>query len=459
MTVREVLRDFLSDHFDSADSNRLLIGVSGGPDSFALLRGLVQFEADYSLELTAIHVNYHLHDHSSRAEGTLRDWCKNEGIEFVGISSLYRPENSTQQKGEEGFLRRIRFESFVRLSNIYGAQGIVLGHHRDDQVETILHRMARGTGLQGLAGMKPVSSRNDLTVYRPFLSLKKGILRNYCDEYDLPVVEDPSNDSHDYERNALRQRILPEWEVHQPSLRESVVRLGKIARLENQFWEEHLESTVPYRVFGDEVHLARGPFNDCPKAVRARWLQRVPIRHFGMDYGWNFQHVERLIDLCRGRSGRELHLPGGIRASVEYERVAFFPSDTLPLPPRIERTHREKFPIDLTGLGRLRFEESNSSGVFCSKIDYQDLGKFSVRGRENGDQIQQKGSLTPLKEIFQKNHVPYRARPLWPVLVSEHRILCIPGLAVADSIMPSNESTGFVVFESEHPVFRKPDSL
>lgn len=419
---------------------------------------LEQLRNHFGYRLVVCHVNYGLERHADQAETSVREWCEQHSIGFVGISSLYSPGESTQRKGQEGFLRSQRYRFFESCGESLGIDGVFLAHHADDQSETLIQRMGRGTGPYGLAGMRPVSNQRSISLYRPFLSLRKRKLKEYAREKNLDYVQDPSNQTPSFLRNRIRNELLARWEELQPQVHSSLNRLSTMARQENEFWENYLEEQFVSVSWPLEIHVDRETFSGEPRAARARYLQRIP-RQLGGDHPpWSYQHIEELLKFFKEESGKFKHLPGSIRAVVEYERVAFYPESSLPDPPNITDPHWDSGEIKLSGIGRIKLRPPGTppseKGMDIPSCLLQDC---SVRAWQTSDTIRLGEEQVALTEIFQEERIPLRARQLWPVLVKQHKILCLPGLAVSSHISKTDDELLEITFSPDHPSFRDPN--
>lgn len=176
---------------------RAVVGFSGGADSTALLHYL---KYNTNIKLTAVHVNHQLQPNSIEWEMHCRDFCKEHDISSATIKVVIEGDSNVEEKA-----RNKRFEVFKS----FHTTDLFLGHHADDQNETFLLKMMRGSGVRGLKCMEEVSKNNELAIHRPLLNISKSDILAYCVQHNLSFVQDSSNESLDFDRNVIRNKVFP----------------------------------------------------------------------------------------------------------------------------------------------------------------------------------------------------------------------------------------------------------
>jgi tRNA(Ile)-lysidine synthase len=206
---------------------RLLVGVSGGADSVALVRLLAAInESDYwKWELVVGHVDHGIRGKASAGDGLfVRGLARQLGLPWMG-RKLGLKAGSSEEAARAG-----RLGALAEMVEARGCQGVVLAHHADDQAETVLMKLFRGCGLGGLSGMSGSAEVEGLTILRPLLEVRRSALREYLGKVGQAWREDASNASAEYTRNRLRREVLPAIETVWPRALEAVVRMSRIAR-------------------------------------------------------------------------------------------------------------------------------------------------------------------------------------------------------------------------------------
>ncbi|MEE9190846.1 MAG: tRNA lysidine(34) synthetase TilS [Candidatus Neomarinimicrobiota bacterium] len=208
----ELFRERLKQFRLVNNNQRILVACSGGSDSMALLYAFYHIQEDFHLELTAGHVNHHLRVDSDDDQEVVIDACKKLNINFV-IDELF-PDDTKFADGMEAWAREKRYAILEKMRKKSGAHLIATAHHGNDQVETILFRLSRGTGIQGTSGIR---RRRD-NIIRPLLSFSKREILDFVNSYNIQWVEDPTNLDEERPRNFLRNKIIPDWEKKVPGL-------------------------------------------------------------------------------------------------------------------------------------------------------------------------------------------------------------------------------------------------
>lgn len=217
----ETLRDALREHPHGA----LCVAYSGGPDSTALLHALTQLPEAHERGLRALHVDHGLHADSH----TWAEHCR-ERAKAWGVTCLVLRVDVDHARGYglEAAARDARYRAFA--ASLQKDERLVLAHHRDDQAETVLLKLLRGAGPEGLGGMRATRRLGEGLLWRPLLDLSRHELRRYVEQYELPCIDDPSNSDARLSRNFLRHEILPRLTQHWPHAVDSIVHSARLHR-------------------------------------------------------------------------------------------------------------------------------------------------------------------------------------------------------------------------------------
>lgn len=272
------------------EPRRFLVSFSGGPDSSVLLYVLWKLRQKYSIEIVAVHINFGLRPRQAEQEQEFVEaTCKEREIPLIVHRAELENGSSNQERARD---RRLKL-----LSKVLPDYELVEAHHADDQVETFLFRLFRGTGLHGLAGMRNPQMRKQRLVWRPFLHFRKKELLAFALQHQLAYKVDASNQEDTYDRNWIRNSLLPRVEQRFPEVRSALLHLqdqiqSEDAQFElwlNEMDEEVLESDVR------SWHLDR--LRERPYVLRARWVQH---------YFWSFFGIQ----LSRSSTGELAALTG-----------------------------------------------------------------------------------------------------------------------------------------------------
>jgi tRNA(Ile)-lysidine synthase len=304
-----------------SEGDSVLIGLSGGPDSVALLRLLATLRKRLRLSLAAVYVNHQLRPRAAaKEERFCQELCHRHAIDLTLVSEDIATLGKKRKLGIEEAAREFRYGLFEFMAEEDGHDRIALGHHADDQAETILFRIIRGTGPDGLAGI-PV--KRDKYI-RPLLGVTKQDILDYLKKLGQAYCEDRSNRDITYSRNFIRQKLLPSIrERLNPEVDRSLLSLSEIAAAESQFLERSVDRAIrkavqisPGGKFILDLHIVCS-YDDW---LRRRLLRRCVRKLSGTASAPSREVIERLSGLVQGRS-KAVSLPDGLRAVRVDDRL------------------------------------------------------------------------------------------------------------------------------------------
>lgn len=216
--------------------DKLILGVSGGPDSLAMLYNFLKLKNEYKLYLVCAHFNHSLRKEADKEEEFIRKICKGRGIRFISekkdVTKFFNGDSLEQTA------RNLRFDFFGSCSRAVKIKKIALAHHKDDLIETVLMRLIRGSGLRGLRGFLPKSKFQNLTVIRPLIELRKKEILNWLKKEGLSYCIDKSNLDEKFLRNRIRSKVLPFLGQLNPNIGDSLYNLARSAALDYEFIRE-----------------------------------------------------------------------------------------------------------------------------------------------------------------------------------------------------------------------------
>ena len=335
----KALADELTSEGLLKQDDAVVVGVSGGPDSMALLHLLLDLnrKAGWRLQVHVAHLNHQLREDEAEKDAafvqaavdSLRIPCT---IETRDMARLAEAESvSVEEIG-----RRERYAFFGRVCLQVGANVVAVGHHADDHAETILHRIVRGTGLRGLVGIprsRPLTPDSNVRLIRPLLSFtRKDILAFVADD-GIAYREDRTNALPEPMRNRIRNVILPQLEAEMnPQVREALIRLAEQAQWVEQYLRETVERTFETLIISrtdQELILNADALLRKSRIVQSE-IVRLAYRSFGLgEQALGFAHLVSALDLIADTaSGRQAQLPGGMTIERRYHQLIFsLPTD------------------------------------------------------------------------------------------------------------------------------------
>ncbi|MBO8127769.1 MAG: tRNA lysidine(34) synthetase TilS [Peptococcaceae bacterium] len=424
----------------------VLVGVSGGPDSVALLDILVQLRDELQISLCVAHLNHKLRGPEADADAEyVKELAGRYDIPAVveeADVAAYRKEHGLSM---EEAAREVRYRFFARALGHAGADRVALGHQANDQAETILFNMIRGTGLAGLAGIPPVRG----LYVRPLIEVTRREIEQYCTARGLNPRTDSSNLNVEYTRNRIRKELIPYLEREfNNDIVASLLRTGEICRGEEAYLEE--QAAKSYRAVlrdkgNESITLNIAALMDLPLAIQRR-VVRLAWAEASGSRGLAFLHVERVLALASRRNGASsLHLPGDIVAECQYDTLLFRASAyergpfhfvyTLRVP---GCTYIPELDVSLWTEIWQDFTVTNPGGFPANEavVDYDRVKlPLKVRTRRKGDIFEPyglKGRLK-LKKFFINIKMPRRDRDQTPLVVdNRERIVWVGGQRIAD---------------------------
>jgi tRNA(Ile)-lysidine synthase len=420
----------------------VLAGVSGGPDSVALLHILHRLQKEYRFVLHAGHLNHMFRGEEAEADVRLvEDLAGAWGIpllsERIDVPQYLKKSRLSPQEGA----REVRYGFFARAARKVGASRVALGHHADDQAETVLLNLIRGAGLAGLAGIPPV--REGMYI-RPLMGARRAQIEEYCRLFGLPYRVDSSNLKAVYLRNRVRLELIPLLEEkYNPAVVKALNRLAQIARDEDRYLEERAAAAyqdVLERQDADRVVISLKKMSRYPAVLRRRLIRLAYRKVAGRGGLPGHHHVERILEASDGAGGRgQVDLPGGVSVVIRYSLLEIIKdegSDTLPY-----YQHTLTIPGDTflpeTGLtvvtAVLDAAGAGDPGRYCRNealVDMEKLnGPLLVRRRKDGDIFSPlgMGGKMKLKKFLIDHRVPREKRNAIPIVSCGNDIVWVAG--------------------------------
>ena len=303
--MQEKVLRFIRDRQLLRAGDRVLLAVSGGADSVAMLRLLLELRAELGVVLAVAHFNHGLRGEQAVADQAfVADLAQHYGLEFFVHGSDIRDEARARKLGIETAARAARYRWFAEIAAQQRFDCVATAHTLDDQGETVLLKFLRGAGTRGLAGIYPIVVRDGFRIVRPVLCVTRADIEAHLSSLGQGWREDESNLDHRFLRNRIRHELLPLLErEYNPRLRHLLADLAKLSQGEQQYWDELVTRHLRTNPAGE---LLLAGFADLPVA-----LQRRVLKRFGEAQGaaLDFAHVEKLRRCALGEL-RKAELPG-----------------------------------------------------------------------------------------------------------------------------------------------------
>ncbi len=415
----------------------VLLAFSGGADSVALLHLIHEDAKKEGYSLSLAHFN-----HKIRGEDAERDaeFCRATAEKYrlpfylgeADIPALAKISG----KSLEAEAREQRYSFFEQIMREHGIPLLVTAHHADDNIETVLLHILRGSGTAGLGGIAPHRAfSTDLHLVRPLLRTEKSAILEYCSEMKLDFVTDETNFDIKYERNALRAEVIPKLKDLRPSLSELITRLG-----ENVAETEDCMNDIASRFIERECRGSRIPliaFNSEHTALRARVLSMIFEKCCGASL--ERVHIRSLIELAeKGEVHSSLSLPASMRASIEDGALCFVSEKEASKDIDYKEIFREGSFSPCDGV-KINIEKNPTQAKVrgLSTLDVRcspELSDAYFRPKADGDTVCVRRINKKIKKLYNEKKIPLAARKRLPLLVLRDEILWIPGIAVCDRL-------------------------
>ena len=382
--------------------DHIICAVSGGADSVALLFGLYLLKEKLDIRLSAAHFNHNLRGaESDRDEYFVRDFCDRYDIPLMVGSAAVTP-------GKNGLEAAARDARYAYLRSLPGK--IATAHTADDNAETVLLHLIRGTGLKGLGGIAPISGN----VIRPMLSATRQDVENFLQEWSLPHIEDSSNGTDAFLRNRLRHHIMPRLLQENPQFSENTSAMALRLRLDEACLSQAAKKASPISI---SVLKEQHP------ALRSRILENF-LKQNGVREP-EASHLNLLESLvCSDNPSAAGHFPGNITIARRYDTLVRLDSRETPaeaiLPPA--------GTVELPQWG-IRVTCTPAQTIINTTDTFTVLpqGSITLRSRRSGDELQLSGGTKSLKKRFIDRKIPAPERSFIPILEDDAGILAVYG--------------------------------
>ncbi len=424
--------------------DRVLAAVSGGADSVALLRVLLELRSELGIIVAVAHLNHGLRGENSDADQAfVADLATRHQLDLFVERVQVAEHAEAERMGLESAGRKLRYEWLTKVAAENRFDSVATAHNADDQAETVLMKFLRGAGTRGLAGIYPQMVRDDggtgekkIRFIRPLLSTTRSEIEAYLASIDQPWREDESNLDHRFRRNRVRHELLPLLErEYNPNLRQRLNDRAEISRDEEAYWDEVVALALK-KVMSDQRQLRLHEFAELAVAVQRRVLKRFLEQQ---NVACDSQHVEAVRRCVLGEISR-VELPGDWVACRKGDRMTVErPND---VPPAVGYLRNLAVPgeVALIEIGCV-LRVVPVPAAFADEAELGTLlradlvaAELWVRNWQPGDRyhVAYMGRAQKLKTLFQEWSVPAADRPLWPVVLKGTDIVWVRDLPVAD---------------------------
>jgi tRNA(Ile)-lysidine synthase len=434
-----VMLETIQKHNMLVKGDKVVVGLSGGPDSLAMIHALFQISGKVGIELVAVHVNHLLRgEHADADEDFVKAFCSALGIKCYAFKVNVAEYASDHGLSFEEAGRRVRYEKFDQVRTEVGGTKIAIGQNRNDLVETFFINLFRGSGIDGLSSIEFV---RDGVFIRPLLEVDRIDIEKYCESNRLEARRDHTNDENDYVRNKIRNELIPFLKINfNPSINETIFRTTEVMKEEKYFWSQHVKGLFNDICTSEEEKIViQGRAYAALTASEQKQLLRFCIkilRKHLVDI--SSEHLNQIRSL--NRTNTSIRLDDDFSVSYEYGDFVVFKrksENTDENPPELNAIHLELsgYTKDLTDQWTVALDADRIKG------------QLYVRKRINGDRFVPLGMKghKKIKDFFIDEKVPMAKRDATWIVCDEEKIVWVHGMRIHDHCKITKDTKNIVL--------------
>lgn len=413
----------------------VILAVSGGVDSLAMLHALVELRPILGCQWHVATLDHGLRGAEGAADAAFvaqvcRDWDVPCTAGRVDVPQLMHD----WQTGLEAAARRARYQFLAGVAQTHDTTTIATAHHQDDQAETILMHLLRGAGAEGIIGMThkaPLPDHPGLVLVRPLLNLSRSDLEAYCIAQGLQPRHDQTNQDRAHLRNALRLDVLPALREINPNLNDALIQTADVVQAQHAFIREYYNKhIVPHLIVAPRrVQIAHALFVQQHPALQRETLRQA-AKYLGLELA--YAHIVAAVDLCLTSSvGKQLAWPAGFRVRLGYDTI-YIEAEDLPLPDEVYVALHQPTTVQIPGKtlldGWILHATIQEPAQYDAQLTIPDGSQVRLRTRQAGDRLRPMGmggQSQKLKKWLIDHKVPRHLRDSIPLLMVEDAIAAI----------------------------------
>ena len=319
--VEEKFLDTIKNNNLINSGDKIVVGVSGGPDSLTLLTLLNKYKSKFNYEIIVAHVNHLIRKDSTDDEQFVENYCKKNGIKFYCKRVNVQEIAKQQKKGEEEVGRNERYKFFDEICEKENANKIAIAHNMNDNAETMLLNLIRGTGLNGLEGIQPSQYNNRFI--RPLINCNRNEIEDFCKENNLEPRIDSTNKENIYKRNIIRNKLIPFLKELNPNIIETLSRTSVIIAENNEFIQKEAQKNFNKitELKSNLVEIDLKDFNKMPIAMRKAIIQLSIDKLNGNIRNISKKNIDDIIKLAENNIGNKYIIYKNIKAEVKKGKL------------------------------------------------------------------------------------------------------------------------------------------
>jgi len=472
------IQKILGNIFPQLPEAPLLLGISGGADSLALLDILARLE----YPLIAAHFNHLLRPEAGSDAKSVERVAAKMGVSCIhGEGDVNRHARKFHLSTEEA-ARELRYQFLFEQARKHNAAAVLVAHNADDQVETVLMHLLRGAGLDGLTGMTTFTLPNpwseSIPLVRPMLTIWRSEIEAYCAERGLHPLTDATNTDTAFFRNRLRHKLLPELETYAPGFRRRLHQTANLLAADRTLLKELTIAAWDETAIATNNHFitfSLPDFNRQPLALRRRLIRRAAAHLRPDTRDLDFALIRRALDFTTSPTRtRQVDLGLGLRLSIEGERLLLTSWDTspstadwpqiaaqtaLPVPGRLDLGNGWVLQAEVLSNGQDALQTARENrDPYRAWIDPgEQQTTLNVRPRRPGERFQPlglDGQSVKVSDFMINQKIPRRARAGWPLVIARDQIVWVPGYRLAHPFRLTEKTRRVILLQLEHQPVR-----
>ncbi len=406
------------------DGDKVVLGLSGGPDSMCLLNLLLSLKKD--IKIICAHINHNIRNESKKELEFVTKYCNDLG---VMIESTTFEKKSKLIDYNEQELREKRYQYFENIINKHNADYLMTAHHGDDLIETILMRLTRGSNLKGYCGIQIETQKEKYKIIRPLIFTTKANIEEYNKEHNIPFVTDKTNNEDKYTRNRYRHNVLPFLKNENPNVHLKYLKFSRELSKYYQYVDKEINKEINKRYKNDYLDIEK--YSELDELIQIKIIEYILDKNYEKNlYLVSDKHVNLILDIITNpKPNIEINLPDNLRISKSYNKVKISRIKNKSNDYKIKLEEKTLLPnnhyIEI-------LSNTDKTTNYYLKLNSKEISlPLYIRNRKTGDKMIVKNMKSPkkIKDIFMDSKLPKEERETQPLLVdSNDNILWIPGI-------------------------------
>lgn len=416
----------------------IVVGVSTGADSMALLHYLI---TNYKDKIICTHINHKVRKQSDEEEIFLKNYCKKYNIIFECMTIDSYNENNFENEA-----RKKRYNFYEQILKKYNSKNLLLAHHADDLIETVLMKITRGSNINGYAGIKKISNMKNYFIIRPLLDYTKIEILEYIKNNNIKYYDDITNIDTKYTRNRFRHNIIPELKKEEKELHKKFIKYSNTLLEYNDYVNYEVQKNIDNVYKHNKLNITK--FNELHEFLKKHILYRILNDIYGnKENTIKEKHIQNILDIIENpKPNLTLNLPNNLSIIKEYDLLIF---------DNKEKSNTEHYKLELKT--EITIKNHNIKIIKSCNTDGNDICRLNleniklplyIRNKQDGDYILGLGlnGKKKVKDIFIEKKLPTKERENYPILVdADNNILWIPNMKKSKFNTKTNEKCDIII--------------